>query len=349
MRADRTTFDMADRPTLLEVREPWRDTVLDGRFRIVGVIGEGGMGVVYEAVQLVIERPVAIKMIRRELDGDAATVRRLLREVSMLARLNHPNIVNVIDAGETETGGYIAMERLCGTTLEAALAPGRFTWRRACAIATQLCDALVALHACGIVHRDLKPANIMLVDEPTRGELVKVLDFGLAKSLTAAPSSDITIAGVIVGTPEYMAPESIDGGLDPRIDLYALGCILHEMLAGTPPFPGDNFCAVLAHRLHGEPPPLPGETPHALVELVRALLAKSPDHRPRSAAAVRESLRAIARSEHAAATIPPLHAAAPPPTASARPHDEQTWPGLLVPIAVLLCLMLAAFAITVRW
>ena len=198
----------------------------------------------------------------------------------------------------------------------------------------QLCDALVASHARGIVHRDLKPGNIMLVDEPTRGELVKVLDFGIAKALVHETSrnSQLTLAGTIIGTPHYMAPEAIEGELDPRSDLYALGSILYEMLSGAAPFAHANLDAVLWHQLRESPPAMQAEMPHELAALVYALLAKNPEHRPHSAAVVREALLAIL-------VPPPAVTRAPVATRRLR------W---VTPVVALVCLMLAAFVLTLQ-
>jgi eukaryotic-like serine/threonine-protein kinase len=326
-------YESADRTTQLDLRDPWLNTTIDRRYRLTRVIGEGGMGMVYEAVQLSMDRLVAIKLLRSD---DETNRRRLLREVRLLTLLEHPNIVHVLDGGETESGAvFLVMERLVGQTLADKLAVDRLGWRDAAALAVQLCDALVASHAQGIVHRDLKPGNIMLVDEPTRGELVKVLDFGIAKALIHETSrnSQLTLAGMIIGTPHYMAPEAIEGELDPRSDLYALGSILYEMLGGAAPFAHANLDAVLWHQLRESPPPLQVEMPHALGVLVYALLAKQPEQRPRSAAVVRDELLAILVPPPAITRFP---VAMPPPV-----H----W---VMPVIVLLGLMLVAFVVTLR-
>jgi serine/threonine protein kinase len=306
-------FDTNEQPTLIALRpadgsprraaigtdapaspsqgDPRLSTVVDDRFRLTRVLGEGAMGVVYEAIQLSADRPVAIKMVRPEPGGepgfeDDGFRRRLLRELRLLTQLNHPNVVHVLDGGVTDAGAvFFVMERLAGVTLHDRLATGALAWRHACELAIQLCDALTALHDRGIVHRDLKPGNIMLVDEPVRGELVKVLDFGIAKAVPHAPAaeraSQLTLAGALIGTPHYMSPEAIDGMLDPRIDLYALGCILHEMLAGASPFADAATDAVLWHQLSAPPPSLPAEIPAAHAARGAARHAPRP---PRSSA-----------------------------------------------------------------
>jgi serine/threonine-protein kinase len=275
--------------------DPWIGRVLDERFRVVRMVAQGAMGSVYEGVQLPVMRPVAIKVIRDELGRDAATRHRFLREAQLLTRIAHPNIVDVIDFGETADGHlYLVMELLRGQTLDFALAlAGRFSVRRACEIGLQLSSALVTAHAYGVVHRDLKPANVILLTE--LGDYVKMLDFGLAKTIDAA--SEVTVMGAVLGTPLYMAPEAImNNASDPRSDLYALGCILHELLAGAPPFSGESSALVLARQLEDEPPPLPDDVPETLRALVVSLLAKDRWQRPANA------LTVCALLEHCLAT-----------------------------------------------
>jgi serine/threonine-protein kinase len=295
--------------------------LLDHRFRVVEVLAQGAMGTVYQGVQVSVKRPVAIKVIRDDLGHDPATVQRFLREARLLTRIAHPNIVDVFDFGETPDGLlYIVMELLRGQTLDVALSDaGCFSVRRTCEVGLQLCDALVAAHQHGIVHRDLKPANICLL--PELGDWVKVLDFGLAKSFHSRhargsgmypmpdtmdelidslsetmeadldAANEITLGGVLLGTPMYMAPEAIYAeAVDPRTDLYSFGCILHEMLTGMPPFYGESSAVVLARQLDDPPPPLPDHVPPTLRQLVTALLAKDPNHRPANALTVRAVL-----------------------------------------------------------
>ncbi|MGE5183094.1 MAG: serine/threonine-protein kinase [Acidobacteriota bacterium] len=288
-------------------------TLLDQRFRIVRPIAEGAMGVVYEGVQLPIQRPVAIKLMRDELGRDPHAVQRFLREAHLLTSVSHPNVVEVYDYGESSDGRlYLVMELLRGPTLDVALhAAGSFTVRRTCEIALQLSDALVAAHAQGVVHRDLKPQNVMLL--PELGELVKVLDFGLAKPVLADAASELTSVGVVLGTPLYMAPEAVRcAATDPRTDLYALGCIIHELLTGVPAFSGASSNLVLVRQLDDPPPALPPHVPAALRLLVERLLSKSPEHRPASAFEVREHLAACLAAELASDEVLTVtHAALP--------------------------------------
>jgi serine/threonine protein kinase len=275
--------------------DPMLGAIVDGRFRIIGAIGEGAMGRVYEAVNLTTDRAVAIKVIREPLSRDRATAKRFLREARLLAGFDHPHIVTVHDYGQTDAGAlFLVMELLRGRTLADELAMvRRFSPARTVAIAAQLCDALAAAHERGIIHRDLKPVNVLLLHGPR--DTVKVLDFGLAKSLAGddlAGASTLTQTGAILGTPLYMAPEALAGSADPRSDLYALGCVVHEMLAGAPPFVDAAINVVLARHLAEPPPPLPPDVPHALAATVEALLAKAPEHRPPTAAAARTALLA---------------------------------------------------------
>lgn len=225
---------------------------------------------------------------------DDAITQRFWREAKLSMLIAHPNIVEVFDYGETENASfYIVMELLRGEPLDSMLARvGRFDVETTIDIGLQICDALVVAHAHGVVHRDLKPANIVVL--PELGNWVKVLDFGLAKSV-ADPTSEITAAGVVLGTPLYMSPELIrEGMVDPRGDLYALGCMLHELLTGTPPFSGETSALVIVRQLDDPPPPLPSDVPLGLAHLIAALLAKFPDDRPDSALVVRDTLAWLA-------------------------------------------------------
>ncbi|HEV7554763.1 MAG TPA: serine/threonine-protein kinase, partial [Kofleriaceae bacterium] len=234
--------------------DPLLGSLLDGRFRVVRLLGAGAMGRVYEGLEIAIDRPVAIKVMHDRYAFDSDAAKRFLREARVLTTLAHPNIVELYELGHTGAGlMYLVMELLRGTTLaDELVARGAFEPGHACEIAIQLCDALAAAHACGIVHRDLKPANVVLV-----GRIAKVLDFGLAKSVVADRSSigDLTQAGVILGTPLYLSPEALSGdAADPRMDLYALGCVLHELLAGEPPFANASIDVVLTQQLIADPP-----------------------------------------------------------------------------------------------
>lgn len=266
-----------------------------GRFRIECEIGTGGMGTVYRATHLGLERPVAVKIIKPEFAGDRDVADRFLREARTMAKLRHPHAAMIFDAGNLPDGRhFIIMEFVEGTTLaEALVRDGRFSAERAVRIAVQICDVLEEAHQIGIIHRDLKPSNIMLNE---RG--VCVLDFGVAKVLATAADSTATHhttgSGQIVGTPRYMSPEQCLGQrVGARSDLYSLGVVLYEMLAGRPPFIDALPSAVLVKQATAPAPPLPqmrSDIPKHLALAVHSLLAKRPEDRPRTASAARALL-----------------------------------------------------------
>lgn len=283
--------------------------IIAGRFRIECEIGRGGMGTVYRATHLGLERAVAVKIIKTEFASDPHVTDRFLREARTMARLRHPHAAMIFDAGNLPDGRhFIVMEFVEGATLSDALArEGRFTPERTVRIAADICDVLAEAHSLGIIHRDLKPSNIMLNE---RG--VCVLDFGVAKVL-APPSADIsstyvtTGSGSIVGTPRYMSPEQCMGQrVEARSDLYSLGVLLYEMLAGRPPFVDPLASAVLVKQATSQPRPLTSlreDLPRPLALAVHTLLAKQPEQRPRSAAAARAMLeKSIAQPTRAPQT-----------------------------------------------
>lgn len=274
-----------------------------GRFRIEREIGTGGMGAVYLATHLDLERPVAVKIIRREFAGDAEVAERFLREARTMAKLRHPNAAMIFDAGNLPDGRhFIVMEFVEGETLSQALArDGRFSFTQAVNIATQICDVLEEAHRLGIIHRDLKPSNILL---GKRG--VCVLDFGVAKVLASSAESTATHAstgsGQLVGTPRYMSPEQCLGQrVGARSDLYSLGVLLYEMLAGRPPFVDPLQSALLVKQATAPAPPLPRlrqDIPRSLALAVHTLLAKRPEDRPRTAATAKALLeRSLVRHD----------------------------------------------------
>ena len=285
-----------------------------GRFRIEREIGTGGMGTVYLATHLGLERPVAVKIIRREFAGDADIADRFLREARTMAKLRHPNAAMIFDAGNLPDGRhFIVMEFVEGETLSQALArEGRFSATHTVHIATQICDVLEEAHRLGIVHRDLKPSNILL---GKRG--VCVLDFGVAKVLASSAESTATHAstgsGQVVGTPRYMSPEQCLGQrVGARSDLYSLGVLLYEMLAGRPPFVDPLQSALLVKQATAPAPPLPRlrqDIPRPLALAVHTLLAKRPEDRPRTAALAKMLLeRSLTHPERTLPDVEPLSA-----------------------------------------
>jgi serine/threonine protein kinase len=236
---------------------------LDGRYRIEKQIGEGGMGVVFLARHMVIEKPVAIKVLRAEVATDEGVVKRFVQEARAASRIGHPNIIDVTDFGTTKDGlTYQVMEYLEGKTLARLLAEeGTLDLPRALNIMAQMARALGAAHKKGIVHRDLKPENVFLMERDGRSDFVKIVDFGIAK--VQPPEGDgasprLTRVGTVFGTPEYMSPEQASGrtDVDLRADIYALGVILYEMLCGRVPHRGDTTVRTLAMQMLDEPMPM---------------------------------------------------------------------------------------------
>jgi len=268
-------------------------------YRIVGKLGVGGMGVVYDAEDQILPRRVALKFLSEELTGDEDATRRLRREAQIIALLNHPHICTVYEIAEHEGRAFIAMERLDGRNLKAHMARKKLETREILDIALQIAQALEAAHAKGIVHRDIKPGNIF-VDE---GGRVKVLDFGLARRLpetgessASVPMDGSTIPGRPIGTASYMAPERIlQLPLDPRCDLFSLGVVIYEMATGRLPFAGASPAETVTNILEREPIPatqLSPDRPGQLDRIVTKLVAKRAEDRYPSAAELQRDLLA---------------------------------------------------------
>jgi serine/threonine-protein kinase len=260
-----------------------------GRFRIDCELGRGGMGVVYRAFDPIVERPVAIKTIRCAEGFGGHALERLRREAKAVGSLEHPNIVTLFDAGDSEGVFYLVMQLVEGETLRQRMdRQPRFRPSEVLEIFRQLLAALEYAHARGIVHRDVKPANVLITPEGT----IKLADFGVAR--LAGPG--ISITGLVVGTPRYMAPEQILGSLlDSRSDIFAAGCILYEMVTGRKAFDGGTTTSVMYQVLHEVPPlnslVVPG-FPHAIEAVIAKSLAKDPAERFGSSAELRRALEA---------------------------------------------------------
>lgn len=277
--------------------DPFLGRVLCGRYPLIDVLGAGGMGAVYQAIQEPVGRIVAIKVIRPDAkDQDPGVVARFQREARATARLEHENVVSLYDHGQDEDGTlFLVMEYLRGATLSTVLRARRvLPPDAAVAIMCPVLSALDAAHEVGIVHRDLKPDNIMLVPNREGDERVKVLDFGVAKLVAGEKDNVHTRQNLLLGTPLYMSPEvAIGEGVTASVDLYAAGVILYEMLTGMVPFTGATPYAVLT--MHATVPPLPFTpslaVPAALEAVVMRALAKRPAERFPSAKAMSEALR----------------------------------------------------------
>jgi CheY-like chemotaxis protein len=275
----------------------WTNAVLAGRYRVGALIGEGGMGAVYEAVREdLAQMPVAIKILHPVLIGREDQTRRFRREAEIVAALDHPNIVKVVDYQSPPSGPvFLVMERLHGTSLGAVLARERsFAPERAVFIVLQVLSALEAAHAANVIHRDLKPDNVFLTSVAGLGDIVKLLDFGIAKLAETTSEQQLTATGLVLGTPPYMAPEyAITGRADTRADIYAAGCLLYEMLSGRQPYTADNYNALMFAIQTKAPDPIAALCPalsRDLVAVVEKAMTKDPDQRFATAAEMAAAL-----------------------------------------------------------
>jgi eukaryotic-like serine/threonine-protein kinase len=263
-------------------------TILGDRYRIDGVIGQGGMGTVYRAEHLTLGKSFAVKVLKAAHTARPDFVARFEREAVAASQIRHPGIVDVVDFGRTEAGGfYCAMEHLSGETLAVRLArEGALPVVEAVRIGHDMARALAAAHVQGIFHRDIKPENVLLVPAAGAPDAVKLVDFGIARLADSPPDGRETGGGQILGTPQYMSPEQASGlSQDARADIYSLGVLLWELLVGVPPFRGMSATHVLAAHLLEPAPRLPDNGPHGpiprrLSRLVTRMMAKPPEDRP---------------------------------------------------------------------
>jgi len=280
------------------VVDPLIGAVVGERYRIVSRIGVGGMGAVYRAEHTMMRRDLAIKVLLSELGGREEFARRFEREAESASRLTHPNIITVTDFGRTPDGSlFLAMEFLAGESLTSVISQGPLPRPRALAIVRQILRALDHAHAAGVVHRDLKPDNIMLVERDGQRDVVKILDFGIAKVTEPASGGEVlTQAGVIFGTPEYLSPEQAVGeAVDARADLYAAGVILYEMLVGRRPFESEDKVKIISMHLSHAPPRMRDvnpavDVPPALEQVVLQAMEKHRENRFASATALLQAL-----------------------------------------------------------
>ncbi|MBV2355601.1 Stk1 family PASTA domain-containing Ser/Thr kinase [Streptomyces sp. J2-1] len=295
------------------LQDPLVGKVLDGRYRVKARIAMGGMATVYRAVDTRLDRVLALKVMHPALAADRSFVDRFIREAKSVARLAHPNVVQVFDQGADGSYVYLAMEYIAGCTLRDVLRErGALQPRAALDILEPVLAALGAAHRAGFVHRDMKPENVLIGDDGR----VKVADFGLVRSVDAATAT----TGAVLGTVSYLAPEQIErGGSDARVDVYACGVVLYETLTGGKPHTGESAARILFQHVHEDVPPpsalVPG-LPYALDELVAAATARNPEIRPADAAALLGAVLA------ARATLTPEQLDAVPPQALAAGHDN---------------------------
>jgi len=329
--ASLTPSQPKNRPLPARSTDPLVGRTVAGRFNVEELIGQGGMGKVYRARHLALDRPVVLKILKPALLEDPTIVGRFEREAKAASRLNHPNVIQVLDFGRQEKDGslYIVMEFVQGKDLRVIL---RDEWPlaedRLCNIMAQVCAALSEAHAHNIIHRDLKPENVMVEERRDQPDFVKVLDFGIAKLLDAE-GPGLTSVDVVCGTPQYMAPEQATGThLDARCDLYAVGVILYQMATGHLPFDGANSMEVLTKQVHDRPIPPRQRQPDAPIsEAMEALILRSLEkdaaRRPQTAEQFRDELLAVpakAREKRASLQAAEPLLRVPTPTTSPKPH-----------------------------
>ncbi|HEY1813867.1 MAG TPA: protein kinase [Kofleriaceae bacterium] len=293
--------------TVIERVDARLGTRLGERYRLDYKIAAGGFGAVYHAFDLVARREVAVKVMHAALAADVAVAARFQREVTALAQLRDPHTVVAYDAGEAPDGSlYLVMELLSGESLyERFVSKGPLPWQMVVKLARGVCCSLAEAHALGIVHRDLKPANIHLEPRAAERDYVKVLDFGIAKLRDGQPVDDVTSVGQMVGTFDYMAPEQMAGTCIPQSDVFTLGIVIYEMIAGVRPFGVANGPAAMLAALLGSTPPLLTRVPPQLAEMVAKCLERNPEDRYATAAELGAALATLGeRLEHEAPTVP---------------------------------------------
>ncbi len=309
---DDTAFCVADGTPLRKLLDPLLGKTIAQRYRLISRLGAGTMSSVYLARHVMIDRLSAIKVLKSELGRDADVRTRFLREARAVNRINHENIVEITDFGESAGLVYLVMEYVPGESLARNLAEAPLSWRRLVPIAVQIAAALGRAHQVGVVHRDLKPDHVLLVKRKDGTETVKITDFGISR-VTDAPAS--TASGYAVGTPGYVAPECLEGHKgDARADLYALGALCYEALTGKLPYDAGSADELL-HKARTEPPvPLrarmPG-VPERVARVVMHLLARQPDDRPRDAFVAHDDLLGCLDAETHRG--PPRHEFTPAP------------------------------------
>ena len=312
-------------------------------FEIGEAIGMGTVGKIYRVTRKSTGEVGALKLLHPTLGQDPLIVRRFRREMMVLSKLNHPNIVAYYGDGDRDGQLFFVMELILGSTLKEMLqSSGELTWLEVAECGRQIAAALQHAHNHGIIHRDLKPSNVFVNQQG----VIKLGDFGIARDLR---ENDLTETGLTVGTYAYMAPELVKGerGITGQVDLYALGCVLFEMMTGRPPYLGDNFAVIFEQHLHSDPPHVrefvPG-CPASLDELICQLLAKSPEDRPFNARTVQGILGDILgelcsgptsrtieeQGDRAAGDVHPIQLSLIERIGMSRPHQELSWRAITI-------------------
>ncbi|MCY0986650.1 serine/threonine-protein kinase [Nannocystis sp. ILAH1] len=291
---------MSNGPEITALESRWVGRVVDERYKIVEVLGEGGMGAVFVAEHLRLRKQVAFKTIRAEFAAHTQAEARFEREALATGRLDHPHVASAIDYGPLPEGGfYLVTQLVRGESLSKRLEAGPLPWPQVCQLGSQIADALAAAHALGIVHRDLKPDNILLEQRRDGALHVRVVDFGIARvsgeqATIADVAQPLTRMGAVIGTPGYMPPEQGTGQqVDLRADLYALGVVLWESFTGQQLWQGDTLVELLTRQLGRPAPSLRADVPEAMAGMIERLLARVPSERPGSALEVRDELRRL--------------------------------------------------------
>jgi len=315
--------------------DPLIGEVVASRYRVLKKMGEGGMGTVYLAEHVTIEKKVALKVLHAEYSRKEDLKERFLLEAKAASRINHENIIDITDFGETDSGSvFFAMEHLEGRDLsEVIKQDGPMAWSRARAVLLQICRALGAAHSKEIIHRDMKPENIFLIEREGRPDFVKVLDFGIAK-VEDERQSRLTRTGMIFGTPEYMSPEQAQGHHpDHRIDVYAVGVIMYELLTGEVPFKADTFMGVLTKHIF-EQPMAPRELKPDLAIPVEAEaitlkgMAKDREERFNSMTEMAAAIQQVSgRMTHSTSDLPPVRLTASSDALKGKPSGPRTISG----------------------
>src|SRR4051812_24079001 len=293
-----STFCFVDGKALVHLQDPRVGQTIGGRYVIEEILGEGGMATVYRARHKLVDKPCAVKIMNIGLSRDPVVRERFRREAKSAQKLAHPNIIEIFDQGDTDDGtAYLVMELLVGEALAQTIARGTLPVARALPITIQISRALARAHDFDVIHRDLKPENIFICKREDGSDLVKLLDFGIARSMQDAR---LTGQGEVFGTPQYMAPEritSIDAGASS--DLYAVGIIFFEMLTGQLPFDAPDIPSYFLKHLKEAPPKVrkfAPDTPEVLDSLILSLMAKAPEGRPVDAHRLHNDLLGICTS-----------------------------------------------------